>query len=429
MASRHAGDHPPHPSGARQPGMGDNLILRGFRTLHARRGDIFQLPLPGFDPTVFVGPEAVRQVLVSDRDKLLWRTTPDPVTQLLGRGVLVVDGDEHAHHRELISPWLHKRHLARYTDAMIRETDRVTATWPADAPVDMVDEMRRVSLLILFQTLFSTDVWADLPRLWRPILAAIDVISPGLWLVWPGAPRLRPTRELRFLDDYLYGLIAERRGLSDPPDDLLTHLLQSGMSDTLARDQMLTLLIAGHDTNTALMSWTLALLGRHSDWLAAVQAEIDNVLRDRPPALDDVSRLTLLDQVLRESLRLYPPIHLGNRRAAEAFDTPACPIPGESRVVYSIYLTHRDPSHWPEPDQFCPERFSSPRPAVPYAFVPFGGGPRNCVGSAFGKAEAAIVLARVLQLKDVRLEPGAIHAHMGATLMPHPAVRMRTSTR
>jgi cytochrome P450 len=404
-------------------------VLRGFEYLHASRGDVFQLPLPGFKPTVFVGPQAVRQVLVESRDSLVWRTSPDPVTQLLGRGVLVVDGDEHAHHRGLITPWLHKRNFAGYVSTMVDWTDRVMRNWPDESVVDMVDEMRRISLLILFQTLFGADVWADLPRLWRPILEAISAISPGAWLVWPGAPRLRVNHHLKTLDDYLYRLIAERRRLTTPPDDLLTHLLNSGMDDSTARDQMLTLLIAGHDTNTALMSWTLALLGGHPEWLDAVRREIDEHLEGRPPALDDLQHLTQLDMVIQESLRLFPPIHLGNRLAAEDFETPTCPVKSGSRVVYSIYLTHRDASEWEAPGRFWPGRFAERRPAVPYAYVPFGGGPRNCVGAAFGKVEAVTVLARVLQRKQLRLEPGTIRPHMGATLMPNPGVRMRISDR
>ncbi len=420
---------PAQPDLPQATGMGRNLVLRGFEYLHARRGNIFQLPLPGFNPTVFVGPEAVRQVLVESRDKLIWRTAPDPVTQLLGRGVLVVDGDEHAHYRGLITPWLHKRRFPGYVETMVDLTDRVLQGWPATATVDMVDAMRRISLLTLFQTLFSADVWDDLPRLWQPILEAIHAISPGAWLVWPGSPRLRTNRHLRTLDDHLYRLISDRRRLSTPPDDLLSHLLDSGMDDTTTRDQMLTLLIAGHDTNTALMSWTVALLGAHPEWMRTVQDEIDGCLGERPPTLEDLPHLPLLDQVIQESLRLFPPIHLGNRLAAEDFETPTCPVPAGSRVVYSIYLTHRDASEWPEPDRFWPGRFAESRPAVPYAYVPFGGGPRNCVGSAFGKLEAITVLARLLQRKDLRLEPGTIRPSMGATLMPHPGVLMLASDR
>jgi len=409
-------------SGAR---IGGNIILRGFEYLRSRRGDIFRLPLPGFRPIVFTGPAAVRKILVEWRHKLLWRTEPDPVVQLLGQGVLVVDGPTHDHIRGLITPWLHRRHFDGYVDTMVAQTDRVLRHWHTGETLDMVDEMRRISLLILFKTLYSTDAGADLPRLWRPILGAIDAISPGAWLLWPGKPPQPSSSELDRLDSYLFRLIDTRRRTVNPPDDLLTHLLDSGLDDTTIRDQMLTLLIAGHDTNTALMSWTLALLGTHGDWMTAVQNEIATVLGERPPALTDLARLTQLDRVIQESLRLFPPIHLGNRLAKEPFNTLACPVDAGSRVVYSIYLTHRDPRVWPEADRFRPDRFADSHPAEPYAYVPFGGGPRNCVGAAFGKVEAAVVLARVLQRNRLRLEPGTIRPHMGATLMPRPGVRMR----
>ncbi len=228
MSTSSGGACPIHDDQPLPTGVGQNLVLRGFEYLHARRGNMFQLPLPGFKPTVFVGPDAVRQVLVKSRDRLIWRTSPDPVTQLLGRGVLVVDGDEHDYYRGLITPWLHRRNFPGYVETMVDQTDRVLKHWPDGGVVDMVDEMRRISLLIFFQTLFGADVWDELPRLWRPILEAIEAISPGAWLVWPGAPRLRVNHHLRTLDDYLYRLISERRRLTTPPDDLLTHLLDLG---------------------------------------------------------------------------------------------------------------------------------------------------------------------------------------------------------
>jgi cytochrome P450 len=405
--------------------IGGNVILRGFEYLRSRRGDVFRMPLPGFRPTVFTGPAAVRQILVERRNQLLWRTEPDPVVQLLGRGVLVVDGQEHDHIRSLITPWLHRRHFDGYVDTMVAQTDRILRHWRMGETLDMVDEMRKISLLILFATLFSADIGADLHLLWRPILDAIDAISPGAWLIWPGRPRRPSGPELDHLDGYLFRLIDNRRRMATPPDDLLTHLLHSGMDDTVIRDQMLTLLIAGHDTNTALMSWTLALLGMHREWMAAVQDEIATVLGDRQPTLADVPELAHLDNVIQESLRLFPPIHLGNRIAGESFETPTCPVTAGSRVVYSIYLTQRDPRVWSEAECFRPERFADPHPAEPYAYVPFGGGPRNCVGAAFGRVEASIVLARVLQCTQLQLEPGTIRPHMGATLMPRPGVRMR----
>ena len=151
-------------------------------------GYFFQIPLFMFKPYVVFGPEANRKVLVTERDKVLWRNT-DPVTDLLRRGVLVVDGEEHDHYRKLMEPPLHPSRLPDYTSMMISQTDRVSAQWQDGEVIDMLVESRKIALLIIMQTLFSKDVWDDLPRIWKPILKSIEYISPGMWILWRKIPR------------------------------------------------------------------------------------------------------------------------------------------------------------------------------------------------------------------------------------------------
>ena len=153
-------------------------------------GRFFQIPLPGFRPYVVFGPEANRKVLVTERDKVLWRNT-DPVTDLLRRGVLIVDGEEHDHYRKLMEPPLHPSRLPDYTPRFIFHTDRVSAQWQDGEIVDMLVEVRKIALLIIMETLFSKDAWDDLPRIWTPILKAIEYISPGLWIIWRKMPQTR----------------------------------------------------------------------------------------------------------------------------------------------------------------------------------------------------------------------------------------------
>jgi cytochrome P450 len=166
-------------------------------------GRFFQIPIPGFRPYVVFGPEANRKVLVTERDKILWRNT-DPVTDLLDRGVLVVDGDEHDRYRKLMEPSLHPSTLPDYTHMMIRHTDRVTAEWRDGDVVDMLVESRKIALLIIMDALFSKDAWDDIPRIWNPILKAIEYISPGAWIIWRKIPRFGFRKPLRELDDYLF---------------------------------------------------------------------------------------------------------------------------------------------------------------------------------------------------------------------------------
>lgn len=401
--------------------------LEAMSVLYARLGRLFQIPLPAFHPFVVGGPEANRRLLVTERDKVSWRT-PDPVADLLGRGVLVTDGDEHDRYRGLMEPDLHPSMLPRYVEAMIAATDRVSSAWRDAQRVDMLVESRRVALLIIMETLFGVDIWEDLPRLWKPILKAIEYISPGPWILWRRIPRPGYRRPLAALDDYLYGIIRGRRQ-GPPRQDLLQHLLDAGLEDARIRDQMLTMLIAGHDTSTALLAWTFHLLGSHPDVMQELVRQVDASLAGLPPQTPAGWQPPLLDAVIKESLRLYPPIHTGNRTVLRDLAFEAGCVPAGERMFYSIYLTHRDPAHWHEPDAFRPERFSGRRPAPPFAYIPFGGGPRACIGAAFGQAEARLVLARLLQTHHFEPLPGRVHAHMGATLEPRPGVFMRVTRR
>ncbi|HRQ24494.1 MAG TPA: cytochrome P450 [Anaerolineales bacterium] len=376
-------------------------------------GRFFQIPIPGFRPYVVFGPEANRKVLVTERDKVLWRNT-DPVTDLLDRGVLIVDGEEHDHYRKLMEPSLHPATLPGYTDMMIRHTDRVTAEWRDGDVVDMLVESRRIALLIIMDALFSKNVWDDIPRIWTPILKAIEYISPGAWIIWRRIPRPGFRKPLRELDEYLFEIIAERRKRKEEKADLLQHLIDAGLTDRVIRDQMLTMLIAGHDTSTALLAWAFALLGQHPDIHQRVVDEVKSM--DKSP---------LLDQVIKESLRLYPPIHIGNRRVAEEMEFAEGSVPADERMFYSIYLTHRDPEIWENAESFCPERFAHGRKTPPFSYVPFGGGPRACIGAAFGQAEARIVMAHLLRTYKFEFTNQKIHPHMGATLEPRPGVMMK----
>jgi cytochrome P450 len=379
-------------------------------------GRYFQIPIPGFQPFVVFGPDANRKVLVTERNKLLWRNT-DPVTDLLRQGVLVTDGDEHDRYRDLMEPSLHPARLPGYKQMMIEQTDRVASSWREGETVDLLVEGRRIALLIIMQTLFSKDVWDDLPHLWTPVLKAIRYISPGPWIFWRRMPRPGYKKHLNALDDYLYRIIAERR-MGAFEQDMLQHLIDAGLTDQVIRDQMLTMLIAGHDTSTALLAWTFTLLGQHPDVHARLVEEIDAQ-----------EKSSLLDQVIKESLRLYPPIHIGNRRVAEELEFEEGNIPAGERMFYSIYLTHRDPAIWQDAESFCPERFARGRKTPPFSYVPFGSGPRACIGAAFGQAEARIVLTRLLQTHRFEFTNHKIHAHMGATLEPRPGVRMKVKRR
>jgi cytochrome P450 len=407
--------------------------LAAMQVFHDELGDVFRVNLPGFTPVVMVGPEAARFVLLDARHELRWRNEADPVTRLLRRGVLVVDGDEHDRLRQAMKPALHRRVLDAYVETMVRRTDQVTDGWADGQVVDMLVEMRKIALLILLDALYRVDFMPELDRLWDAILGAIRYISPGLWMMWPRMPRPGYQRALGQMDAYLYRIIAKRRAAPEEGQgesrDLLGLLIEAGLDDDLIRDQLLTMLIAGHDTGTALMAWTLYLLGAHPKAMRRTRAEADAALGREPPNPAEVSRLDYLGRVIKESLRLYPPIHLGSRLAATDLEYNGYHIPAGERVIYSIYLTQRHKAYWPEPHRFDPDRHAPGGRQVPYAWLGFGGGPRNCIGGGFGLMEAKVVLARLLQNFDLALVEPHVHPHMGATLEPRPGVRMQVHRR
>jgi len=406
--------------------INDRSPLGAMKVLYASMNRFFQIPLPGFKAFVVGGPVANRKVLVTERQKLLWCSPGDPVTSLLRQGVLVVDGEQHDQYRRAMEPLLSPGCLADYLPKMIRYTDRVSATWNDGQTIDMLVESRRIALLIVMDVLFSIDFWDDLPRMWKPILKAIAFISPGAWIVFPKLPRPGYRRQIKILDQYLYGLIRARRA-SEPGQDLLGHLISAGLDNERIRDQMLTMLIAGHDTSTALLAWTFYLLGTHRDISTQLEEELIRALKGQPPQAIAGWQPPLLDAVIKESLRLYPPIHMGSRRVTERLDFDGKVVPPGERLIYSIYLTHRDPDLWENPDDFKHERFMQGRKHPPFAYVPFGGGPRACIGAAFGQAEARLVIARLLQTHHFQLMNTKVTTHMGATLEPRPGVLMRVT--
>lgn len=399
-------------------------IFGALEALHSELGDVFELPLPGFRSVMLVGPEANRFVLTEARDAFLWRAEGDPVVRLLRQGMLVTDGAPHDHARVVMTPALHRTLFDGFAEAMVQRTDQLTDGWRDGSRLDLLPAMRRLALLTLMETLYHEDIGPSLDTLWPSILRTIRYISPGPWIVWPAIPRPGYSGVLQTIDRYFTQLIARRRASPGDADDLVGRLITSGMGDDVIRDHLLTMFIAGHDTGTALLTWSLYLLMTHPECLDRLRSELDAVVGDEAPAVDHLRQLPYLDRVVKETLRLYPPIHLGSRIAATTIRYGDFTILGGTRVLYSIYLTHRDPRYWPDPEAFVPDRFLPEHASgrTPYAYVPFGGGPRNCIGAAFAQMEAKILLVRLLQRFDLRYVGGRVRPKMRATLEPHPHV-------
>ena len=397
--------------------------LAALEQIRRSDGDLFQVQLPGFQTTFVTGPEAARQIMVQDRHEFHHRHEADPVTRLLRRGVLVVDGAEHDQYRALMEPALRRSAVLPHIERMWQAVDWVTAHWPDGGQVDMLIESRKIALIILMETLFSIDFRPLLDPLWQPIQAMLKYIGPGPWLLWSGWQGKKYQAGISQVNQFLLEAIQSRRQGS-PREDMLDALIAGGLDDETIRDQMLTMLIAGHDTATALFAWVFAVLSQHPNFRQRAQGEARRVLAGAPPAEAHLNKLLFLDTIIKETLRLFPPIHVANRRTACPITVHGSEIPADQRVMYSIYLAHRHPDYWQAPDQFVPERFDRDKDCKqpPFVFLPFGAGPRNCIGATFAQIEAKIVLARLLQQFHFQPQRTRYQAHMGATLEPRPEV-------
>ncbi|MDP3767798.1 MAG: cytochrome P450, partial [Dehalococcoidia bacterium] len=243
----------------------------------------------------------------------------------------------------------------------------------------------------------------------------------------PTPTNLRFRRAMRTLDDIVYGMIEARRNNGADKDDLLSMLLEArdeetgeGMSDKQLRDEVFTMFTAGHETTAAALAWTWYLLSQHPEAEGRLHNELGSVLSGRTPGLDDLQRLPYTRMVIEETLRLYPPVWSIGRMALREDTVLGYRIPAKGQVLLSSYVTHRHPEFWDEPERFDPERFAPERAASRprYAYFPFGGGPRQCIGNEFAMMEAQLALATLAQRYRLRLVPGQV-------VEPEPAVTLR----
>ena len=332
------------------------------------------------------------------------------VTALFGRGLLTSEGDFWLRQRRLAAPAFHGKRIAAYADVMVRYGERMLDGWRDGEVRDAHEEMMKVTMQIVARTLFDAEVSADDMEVADAFDAIVDEIALRLRLPLP-IPDWLPLRRnrrylaaVRRLDRLVYRFIAERR--ADPGDrgDLLSMLLQArdddgqGMSDVQLRDEVITLFLAGHETTAIALSWTWYLLARHPEAEARLAAELEAVLAGRAPALEDLPRLVYAEQVVKEAMRLYPPAYAFGREALADCEIGGYRVPAGATVFISQWAVHRDPRFFgADAEAFRPERWTAEfEAALPrYAYLPFGGGPRVCIGNRFAMMEAVLLLATV----------------------------------
>jgi cytochrome P450 len=389
-------------------------FLRDLRRTH---GDYVRIPtVPGYDIYLLADPAAVEHVLVKNyKNYRKPEFLVEPVRMLLGNGLFSSEGDFWLRQRRLAQPAFLRSAILRRAAPMTAAVESLTRAWeaaPDGQTLNIGSEMMRLVLDIAGATLFGADVSAGADAIAaaeRDIFAMVrhkmnNPLSAPLWV---------PTRLNRayragkaVLDDVVLRVIESRRPSGPADNDLLDMLMAArdtdsgaGMSDGQLRDEILTLLFAGHDTTASALSWAWYLLARQSQVQKALHDEAAAHLAGRAPEADDLPHLPLATAVFQEALRLYPPAPGLARRAIEPDEIQGRPIPARAIVMPSQWVIHRHPDYWDEPDRFSPERFLSGqgRERPKFAYFPFGGGPRACIGNTFALIEGALVLAGLSQ--------------------------------
>jgi cytochrome P450 len=407
-------------------------------------GDLVYLPV-GRQRIYYAGhPDAVRDILVTNQSKFKKSRMLERARVLLGDGLLTSEGELHKRQRRLMQPAFHRDRLAVYGAAMASRADAAQARWEPSKTFDVSQEMMRLTLDIVGRTLFSSEVDSEAEEIGTALnqvfgLFEVILMPFSEWLEKLPLPSVRRFHRARArLDQTIYRLIAERRANPRDTGDLLSMLLlaqdeddHGGMTDVQVRDEALTLFLAGHETTANALTWAWYLLSQNPEAEAALHAEFDHVLNGRIPTVDDLPQLRYTAGVFSEVLRLYPPAWGIGRRALEDYPLGDFVIPAQSVVLTSPYVVHRDPRWFPEPLAFRPERWlveDSSRPK--FAYFPFGGGTRVCIGERFAWMEGILVLATIGQHWRLRLEPGhRVEMHARITLRTKYGMRMTAEAR
>jgi cytochrome P450 len=396
-------------------------------------GDLATYRMGGERLYVVNDPQWIKDILVTHNRNFTKSPGLERTKKLLGNGLLTSEKEVHLRQRRLMQPAFHRDRISAYGRTMVEYADEMRRSWHDAATLDVATEMMRLTLSIAGKTLFDVDVQhqaADVRR-------ALTDVMESFWLTMlpfaevmeklPIGPMSRAKRARERLDAIIYGFIKERRATTSDRGDLLSMLLLAQdeddgrrMTDQQVRDEAMTIFLAGHETTANALTWTWYLLSQSPDDEAKLHAEIDRVLGGRLPGVADLPALSFVEQVVTESMRLYPPAWVIGRRAIDAYPIGGYVAPPRSIFLMSQWLTHRDARYYPEPERFRPDRWTPAfRAALPkFAYFPFGGGPRQCIGESFAWMELVLVVATLAQHWTLQLAPG----HRVA---PQPVVTLR----
>jgi cytochrome P450 len=413
------------------------MMMRSWR----EHGDIVACSMGPYEYLFVNDAEAVQHVLVHNAKAYVKSPNYRGIKLVVGEGLLTSEGEHWRRQRKLTQPAFHRDRLAGFGKTMVADATHTVESWSkrVGQTVDVHEEMMRLTFRIVGHTLFSVDLDGDADRIGVAVTDAIlhandyvaSLVRMPSWMPTPANARFK--RALAVMDGMVQRIIDEhRRG--KPKDDVLSMLMaardedtKDSMSDRQLRDEILTIVLAGHETTANLLAWTLFLLSKHPDVERRVHREVTDVVGDRAPTLADLPKLAFTTHVLEESMRLYPPAWSFERQAIADDVVGGYEVKAGTIVALSPYVLHRHPRYWDNPEGFDPDRFSPERSAgrPRYAYLPFGAGPRTCIGNGFAMMEGQLLLATLIQKHRLVLVSGApIELEPMVTLRPKGGIHM-----
>ena len=442
---------------ATAPGPSGPQMLRAFSAIRGNplsylagvwreHGDVVQFPIPR-PPSYFVNdPDAVRRVLV-EQARTYGKSTIQyrALSLVTGEGLLTSDADVWRRQRRMVQPAFHQETLAQLTDYVERSSSSVLADWERAGTGAMVDidvAMMHATLEVVGHALFGSDLSQDASALADATLDALDVvvararvpITPPGWI--PTRANWRLAAANNVFDSAVRRMIAERAHAQFRTHDMLDMLMEvrdengQGLSGEEIRNQMVTFIVAGHETVASALTWAWALLAAHPQEQESLHEELSQIVQDAPLTIDDYPRLVRTRAVFDEALRLYPPAWLITRKALASGELAGRRVPAGSLVIMSPWLLHRHPSLWRAPEEFCPSRFIDEE-VDRSSFLPFGAGPRMCIGRDFAYVEGVLMLARLASRFQVSYPAGAGVPAMDplVTIRPAGGLKLRITRR
>jgi cytochrome P450 len=421
--------------------------LKFLTRLAREHGDIVPFRMGPQHVLLLNHPDLVRDALVTRADYFHKGRALQRSKRLLGEGLLTSEGEHHRRQRRLAQPAFHRKRIDSYGAAMVDYAARDSDRWRDGETLDISHEMMRLTLAIVGKTLFDADVESDTDEIGGALTELLELFQMLLLPYSEYLERLplpanrRFTRARAKLDAVIYRIINERRASGADRGDLLSMLLLAqdeegagdSMTDEQLRDEALTIFLAGHETTANALAWTWYLLSQNPEAEAKLHAELDAVLDDgRLPTVEDLPQLRYTEMVLAESMRLYPPAWVVGRLAVKDYAVGGHVAAQGTLVLISQYVLHRDPRFFPDPLRFDPERWTpEAKEARPqYAYFPFGGGARRCIGEGFAWMEGTLIIAAIARRWRMRLVPGhPVATHPRMTLRAKHGMRMALEDR